>query len=347
MRFRKGVVQGIKLTFLSMALLHATSVHADESPSPSVYLDGHLLSFQTPAVIENGYSLVPMRTLFEAEGAQITWDESTRTVTAKKNNDVFTYQIGEMAAYKNQQRLELPIAGKIIDGSTMVPLRFISETLGNLVAWHDYSRSITISSVHDYETTIQYGVNLRTTPDKDTTDNSVLRMLSKSDKIHVIREMDANWLEVQTQDGTFGFISAAPMYTDYLNQSSLTAKKADALITFGSKFIGTPYEFGAAPGQTNTFDCSSFVQHVFSEVLSIDLPRVSYDQALKGKEVGIDELRKGDLLFFSARGLDIGHVAIYAGDNQLLHTYSKDLGVHIESFDDKWKKRFVTARRLF
>ncbi|MNI12949.1 Murein DD-endopeptidase MepS/Murein LD-carboxypeptidase precursor [compost metagenome] len=346
MRYSKGVLKGIKITLFSMALLHVTSVHADERPSPSVYLDGHPLSFHTPAVIENGYSLVPMRTLFEAEGAQLSWDESTLTVTAKKNSDVFTYQIGEMTAYKNQQPLELPIAGKIIDGYTMVPLRFISETLGNLVAWHDYSRSITISSVHDYETTIQYGVNLRDTPDKDTTDVSVLRMIPKSERIHVIREMNSNWLEVQTQDDAIGFISAAPMYTDYMSQSS-TAKKADELITFGSKFLGTPYEFGAATGQTNTFDCSSFVQHVFSEVLSIDLPRVSYDQALKGKEVGIDDIRKGDLLFFRARGLDIGHVAIYAGDNQLLHTYSKDLGVHIENFDDKWKKRFVTARRLF
>ncbi|GFZ93301.1 hypothetical protein GCM10008018_44610 [Paenibacillus marchantiophytorum] len=346
MRIHSGVIKGIKITLFSMALLYTTSVHADESPSPSVYLDGHPLSFQTPAVIENGYSLVPMRTLFEAEGAQISWDESTRTVTAKKNSDIFTYQIGAMAAYKNQQRLELPIAGKIIDGSTMVPLRFISEALGNLVAWHDYSRSITISSVHDYETAIQYGVNLRDTPDTDTTDASVLRMLPKSDKIHVIREMDPNWLEVQTQDGTIGFISAAPMYSDYLSQS-LASKKAEELITFGTKFLGTPYEFGAATGQNHTFDCSSFVKYVFSEVLHIDLPRVSYDQALTGKEVGIDEIRKGDLLFFSARGLDIGHVAIYAGNNQLLHTYSKDLGVHIENFDDKWKKRFVTARRLF
>ncbi len=61
----------------------------------------------------------------------------------------------------------------------------------------------------------------------------------------------------------------------------------------------------------------------------------------------MNDLRKGDLLFFSARKLDIGHVAIYAGNNQILHTYSKELGVHVESFDGQWKKRFVTARRVF
>lgn len=328
-----------------MLLLPATAVHANEQVSPAVFLDGHQLSFQTPPVIENGYSLVPMRALFEAEGAQISWDENTRTVTAMKDGAVFTYRIGDLYAFKNQERLELPVPGKIMDGFTLIPLRFISETLGNLVKWHDYSRSITISSVHTYETTIKYGVNLRDTPDKDQ-DSSVLRMLTKTEKVHVIREINTDWLEVQSQDGAIGFISAAPMYTDYTS-SVLTAKLADELITFGSTFMGTPYEFGAASGQTNTFDCSSFVQYVFSKVLSLDLPRVSYDQALQGKEVGIAEIRKGDLLFFTARGLDIGHVGIYAGDGRILQTYSKELGVHITAFDEKWQKRFVTARRLF
>ncbi|MBD0384420.1 stalk domain-containing protein [Paenibacillus sedimenti] len=345
MKIRNGFLRGAAFTLLTMMLLHATSVHAEANPSPSVFLDGYPLSFQTPPVIENGYSLVPMRTIFEAEGAIVSWDEGTRTVTAHKEGVVFTYRIGETAAYKNQERLEMPVSGKIIDGFTMVPLRFISETLGNLVKWHEYSRSITISSAHDYETTIEYGVNLRDSPEKDT-DSRVLRMLPKSERIHVIREIDANWLEVQTKDDTIGFISAIPMYTDYTSPV-LAEKQADELFTYGSKFLGTPYEFGAASGQTNTFDCSSFVRHVFNEVLSIDLPRVSYDQAQNGKEVGIDDIRKGDLLFFSARGLDIGHVGIYAGDGRILHTYSKELGVHIADFDEKWKKRFVTARRLF
>lgn len=344
MKIRNGFLTGAAFTLLTM-LLHATSVHAEANSSPSVFLDGHPLSFQTPPVIENGYSLVPIRPILEAEGSKISWDESTRTVTAIKEGIVLTYKIGDTAAYKNQERLEMPVSGKIIDGFTMVPLRFISETLGNVVKWHEYSRSITISSAHDYETTVEYGVNLRDSPEKDT-DSRVLRMLPKNERIHVIRQINADWLEVQAKDDTIGFISATPMYSDYTS-STLAEEKADELLTFGSKFLGTPYEFGADFGQTNTFDCSSFVRYVFNEVLSIDLPRTSYDQALKGKEIGINEIRKGDLLFFSARGLDIGHVGIYAGNGRVLHTYSKELGVHIADFDEKWKKRFVTSRRLF
>ncbi len=344
-RRRTSFLASAASVLLTMTLLQAAPVYAEANPSQSVFLDGKPLSFQTQPVIENGYSLVPMRTIFEAEGAKVSWNNKTQEVTAIKEGVVLTYRVGETTAYKNEERLTLPVSGKIIDQTTMVPLRFISETLGNLVKWHEYSGSITISSGHDYETTIEYGVNLRVSPGKEM-DSDVIRMVPKDEKIHVIREINADWLEVQTTDDSIGFISAKPMYTDYTSPA-LADKQADELLAFGSEFLATPYEFGADSGQTNTFDCSSFVQHVFREVLSIDLPRVSYDQALKGKEVEIDQLRKGDLLFFSARGIDIGHVGIYAGDGRILHTYSKVQGVHFEDFDESWKKRFVTAKRLF
>ncbi|NOV01051.1 stalk domain-containing protein [Paenibacillus planticolens] len=343
MKLKNGIQTGAACMLIILGMLPAANVHADANTSIPVFLDGHQLSFETAPIIENGYSLVPLRAIFEAEGAKVSWDDNKRTVTALKNDIAFTYRIGEMIAHTNNDMIEMPIPGKIIEGTTMIPLRLISEALGNLVKWHEYSHSITISSAKDYETTIEYGVNLREAPN---TEAHVLRMIPKNENIHVIREINASWLEVQTKDGTIGFISAAAMYTNYAS-TVVTAKKADELLAFGAKFIGTPYEFGADSGQTNTFDCSSFVRYVFKQVLSVDLPRVSYDQALKGKEVGLDELRKGDLLFFSARGLDIGHVGIYAGDGRMLHTYSKELGVHIEEFDDKWKKRFVTARRVF
>ncbi|WP_115991366.1 stalk domain-containing protein [Cohnella lupini] len=337
---------GAATALLSVSLLQAAPANAAEiDPSLSVFLDGRQLAFQTQPVIEKGSSLVPMRTIFEAEGAEVTWNNKTQTVTATKDGVILTYRLGETTAYKNQERLNLPVPGKIIDKTTMVPLRFISETLGNVVKWHEYSGSITISSARNYETAVEYGINLRVSPGKEN-DSDVIRMLPKNEQVHVIREINADWLEVQTKDDTIGFISAKPMYTDYASPA-LVDKQADELLAFGSKFLATPYEFGAKSGQTKTFDCSSFVQYVFNEVLAIDLPRVSYDQALKGKEVKVDELRKGDLLFFSARGLDIGHVGIYAGDGRVLHTYSKVQGVHFEDFDDGWKKRFVTARRLF
>ncbi|WP_219835399.1 stalk domain-containing protein [Paenibacillus sp. R14(2021)] len=341
------ILPSIALSLLAVIPFQAATAFADTQTSspPSVYLDGRPLTFSVPIVIDDGNTLVQMRPIFEAEGAAVTWDSQTRTVQASKPGITFTYRIGDKTAFKNAQAITVPYPGRIVDGVTMVPLRFVSEALDNLVAWHAIPRSITISSSHKLDTQVEYGVNLRTSPDSATNAN-IVRMLSKDESIHVIREVDADWLEVQTKDDKIGFLSAKPMYTDYTSPA-LAEKQGDELLAFGSRFLGTPYEFGATSGQTGTFDCSSFVRYVYDQALSIALPRVSYDQAKVGQEVAYDKLRKGDLLFFKARGLDIGHVAIYAGNGQVLHTYSKTLGVHLMKLNDSWKKRFVTARRVF
>lgn len=310
-----------------------------------VYLDDRLLQTEAEPLIIDGSVLVPMRPLFEAHGAKLIWNSAAKTVTATKDSNTLTYRIGELNAVFNGKPVSLMVPGQIVDGSTLMPLRFVSETLGSSVKWNPDTRTVHISSPLSLDTTVRWGVNLRSEPYANSASATGV-MLSAGEKVHVIREVDAFWLEVRTQDNKHGYISAKPKYTDYTSPS-LVDRQGEALIAYGKQYLGTPYEFGASPDQTNTFDCSSFVKLVFQDVLSIDLPRVSYNQAKEGQEVALDELRTGDLLFFNSRGLDIGHVGIYAGNNQILHTYSKKLGVHIGEFDGQWKERFVTARRIF
>ena len=345
-------MKGVLLSLLTLSMLYSTSTYAESAPQAplipptvSIYVDGQRLQPEVEPLNLNGTVLIPIRGIFEEQGAQLSWNNSEKTVTAVKGNTTLTYHIGERSATINNQQMDLTAPGKITKGNAMIPLRFITEALGNRVTWDQATQTVQILSTVDYDTSILWGVNLRSAPDSGGSSIS-LDMLPVGAKVHVEREVNALWLEVRTPDQKVGYLSAKPKYTDY-SSSSLIEKQGDALITSGKKYLGTPYLFGASPDQTDTFDCSSFVKRVFMDTLSIDLPRVSYDQAKAGKEVGLDELRKGDLLFFTARGLDIGHVAIYAGNNQLLHTYSKELGVHIEAFDSQWKKRFVTARRVF
>ncbi|MEE4562398.1 stalk domain-containing protein [Paenibacillus polymyxa] len=338
----------VGLALLTVSLLQATPSYAKSAPLTSVttvYVDDRPLELTAQPLLLDGTTLVPMRQLFEAQGAVLSWNGASKTVTATKNDTTLTYRIGEVAATLNDKTLSLNVPGQIVKGNTMIPLRFVSEALGSTVKWDALTRTIRIASKEDFFTTILSGVNLRSKPDSSEASPS-LRLIPTGEKVHVIREVNALWLEVRTKNNLTGYISAKPKYSDYTS-TSLAERQGDELIAYGQKFLGTPYEFGAATGQTATFDCSSFVGEVFRHTLSIDLPRVSYDQAKEGREVGLNELRKGDLLFFSARGLEIGHVAIYAGNNKLLHTFSKERGVHFDTFDDKWKERFVTARRLF
>ncbi|MET3207619.1 UNVERIFIED_CONTAM: hypothetical protein ABIC26_000555 [Paenibacillus sp. PvR008] len=342
------IKKGVLLALLAVSQLQASPSYAESvplNPVTAVYVDEHLLQLAAQPLLLSGTTLVPMRQLFEAQGARLSWDGASKTVTATKNNTVLTYRIGELAATLNGNPLSLNVPGQIVQGNTMIPLRFVSEALGSTVKWDALTRTIRIVSRNDLFTTVLSGVNLRSKPDSSGVSPS-LRLIPNGEKVHVIREVNALWLEVRTKDNLTGYISAKPKYSDYTSPS-LVERQGDELIAYGKKFLGTPYEFGAATGQTSTFDCSSFVGEVFRHTLSIDLPRASYNQAKEGREVGLNELRKGDLLFFSARGLEIGHVAIYAGNNKLLHTFSKERGVHFDTLDGKWQKRFVTARRLF
>ncbi len=344
------IKKGAMLLLLLTAMLSSAPIHADtlpQTPVNAIYLDDRKLQLEVEPLLVNDTVLVPMRELFEAQGAKVTWNSDTHTVKATKGDMVLTYRIGERTAYKNGQSLSLNVPGQMSSGYTMMPLRFVSEALDSIVKWDADTRTVRIfsSATIAFDTKILYGVNLRSQPNS-TNDSIIQEMIPVGEKVQVIQEVDAMWLKVRTRDNKTGYISAKPKYSDYTS-ASLADRQADGLIAYGEKFLNRPYEFGAATDQTLTFDCSSFVSRLFKDKLSIELPRVSYNQAKEGKQVGINDLRKGDLLFFSARGLDIGHVAIYVGNNRILHTYSKELGVHYETLDDKWMKRFVTARRLF
>ncbi|WNR47051.1 stalk domain-containing protein [Paenibacillus roseipurpureus] len=123
-----------------------TAIAAPSDTTPAVFIDGKKITFEVPQTVINGSTLVPMRKIFESLGALIEWEGSTRTVTAKKGDITITYVIGDTMAKKNSADIALSVPGQIVDGSTLVPLRFVSESLGATVGWEGASRTITISS---------------------------------------------------------------------------------------------------------------------------------------------------------------------------------------------------------
>ncbi|MEB3100209.1 LysM peptidoglycan-binding domain-containing protein [Ferviditalea candida] len=119
------------------------------------------------------------------------------------------------------------------------------------------------------------------------------------------------------------------------------------LIDSGQKYIGTPYQFGANPDQTATFDCSSFTRRVFLEN-GMTLPRTSSDQYQLGTAVNLDQAQIGDLLFFQnpANPGVADHVGIYQGNLIMLNaTVSKG----VKSTDistDYWMSRLIGVKRV-
>jgi cell wall-associated NlpC family hydrolase len=254
-------------------------------------------------------------------------------------------------------------------GTTYIPIRLLAETLGYQVEWDNATRTATLEdpdnsedpvadlpeenkgkpvTIENNPAHVTSSVNLLSSNDADS---KVVATLTAGTQVNISKELGREWLQVAA-DGQTGYIPAS--VTDYRFEADRPAweQKADSIITTGLQFLGTPYLFGAKAGQTATFDCSSFTEYAFGQH-KVKLPRVSRQQSTVGKDVPLDQLRKGDLLFFTTparkkkTGLDhIGHVAIYLGSNQVLHTYRVGIGVTVTTLDAGWKSRLVSAKRV-
>lgn len=107
-----------------------------------VYVNGRRLFFDVPPVIEKGRTLVPMRRIFEALQAEVSWDEKTKTVTAVKEDKKIVLTAGKQKAMIDGKACLLDVPAKVMEGRTMVPLRFISESLGLQVTWQNKPQTI-------------------------------------------------------------------------------------------------------------------------------------------------------------------------------------------------------------
>ncbi|WDZ55049.1 SH3 domain-containing C40 family peptidase [Paenibacillus polymyxa] len=162
-----------------------------------------------------------------------------------------------------------------------------------------------------------------------------------------------------TPDTTAIPVTASPAST--MNMFSGDAAAAiEQVINTGMTYLGTPYEYGSDRSSTATFDCSAFTRQIFRQAVGIQLPADSRSQGEWIKQnsqpnTDMTTLKRGDLLFFTNYNASSGaytsldnssqtitHVAVYLGDNKLLHTFSvAGGGVKVTDFSKPWQDRFL------
>ncbi len=120
------------------------TVHAEEAIWVTV--NGQMLSFDQPPIIEQDRVLVPVRAIFEALSARVDWDAENRRVTAQKGSDVVTLTIGRYVMYRNGNAVALDAVPKIVGDRTLVPIRAVSESFGAQVTWAASERLVTVTT---------------------------------------------------------------------------------------------------------------------------------------------------------------------------------------------------------
>lgn len=110
-------------------------------------------------------------------------------------------------------------------------------------------------------------------------------------------------------------------------QQESSGTTGQAIANYAVQFVGNPYVYGGT-SLTNGADCSGFVQSVYKH-FGYSLPRTAASQAGAGKQVSVDNLQPGDLLFYHS----YGHVAIYIGGGQVVHASNAKTGIKISSYN--------------
>ncbi|MGR7914629.1 NlpC/P60 family protein [Finegoldia sp. P1-F-LS] len=211
----------------------------------------------------------------------------------------------------------------------------------------------------NYTGYVKESVNVR---DNDSMDSNVVSVLEKGTKVSGIK--GKYWIKIS--EGRYISVNYVQDDKVDLNQSS-NAESTDsykkeskakvvrsneggsgsAVAQAAYNYLGEKYVWGSAqPGVG--FDCSGLTSYLYNKVCGISLYRNSAAQSNNGYPVSKNNLKQGDLLFFSTNGSgSISHVGIYVGNGKMIHASTPSTGVIISDIDSNYySDTFVTARRI-
>lgn len=122
------------------------TIRPDELWETAVFVDGKRLALDVSPRVLRGRTLVPIRAIFEALGAEVTWDQETARVTAIRGERTVNLTVGSLIASVDEKRYLLDVAPIISGDRVLVPLRFSGEAFGAEVGWDAENQTILVSS---------------------------------------------------------------------------------------------------------------------------------------------------------------------------------------------------------
>lgn len=134
----------ISILIIIAALFSFTSALAESDIN--IYVDGARLECTAPAYIDNGRTMVPMRSIFESLDAEVAWVDETKPITVSKEDMTVILQINSADLFVNGKDEKLDTSPVMVNGTTFVPARAVSQALGADVLWDESARTVYITS---------------------------------------------------------------------------------------------------------------------------------------------------------------------------------------------------------
>lgn len=138
---RKGLVM-----LLTLVMFLSLMIPAGAASNIKIVINDNTVSSDVPPIIEDGRTLVPLRVVMEYLGAQVTYTNTTKTITVVKSNTILTLTLNKNTVFKNGENIKLDVPAKLVSGRTVVPLRFIGQALGSNVEWQHESKTVVIGA---------------------------------------------------------------------------------------------------------------------------------------------------------------------------------------------------------
>ncbi len=142
----------MKLTRIIVALVISLlclipTVSAYSEKVISLEIDGTVIRTEVPPTVIGGRTMVPVRDIFEACGANVTWDPATKKITGSKGGKNVVMQVGSNKLYMNSSLATMDCTPVIIEGRTLAPARYVALGFGGTTQWDALNKVVVITGV--------------------------------------------------------------------------------------------------------------------------------------------------------------------------------------------------------
>ena len=209
----------------------------------------------TTPIVVNGRTLLPVRAVVEEMNGNVEWNASNKQITLSHNNDTIILTLDSFSAFLNGEQKTLDTAPTIINGRTLLPIRFIAESFGYTVKWNETTKQTEIT-------------RNKTEIEKNEPENENKILVAYFSATNTTRGVAENIADILNAD-LYEIIPQQPYTSDDLNYGNDSSRSSiemndvqsrpeisntvENMEQYDTVFIGYPIWWGQAPRIIDTF----------------------------------------------------------------------------------------------